>query len=102
MNQPPPMDDIEELLGISEERLAQDRKLMEVMAFAGPAPFANRFYISGHGPVVRLSFGDQNGIDGDPQFRTAVSMTLIQAEELVDVLGRFIVSQKAAIENGGQ
>jgi hypothetical protein len=65
------------------------------MAFDGPAMFVNRFLISGHGSVIRISFGDQHQVETRPQFRAAVAMMNYDAEQLVEILGRYLADQRA-------
>lgn len=57
---------------------------MEV-AYGGPAPFANRFFVTIAGPVARIAFAEM-GKGIEPQFRTAVTMTAGDLIQLRDVL----------------
>ncbi|HEV2082304.1 MAG TPA: hypothetical protein VGR32_07600 [Brevundimonas sp.] len=95
MKNEPPLDTVEDLIGLTEEQIARDQRLMAEEAFAGPAPFANRYFLSQHGPVVRLSFMDQANLEHGPRFRSAVSLALHDAEELSGLLNRFITDAKA-------
>jgi len=48
-----------------------------------PAIYANRMQITGHGPIVRLSFGE--GMGGtDFHYRAAVAMTINDAKEMAE------------------
>jgi hypothetical protein len=55
----------------------------------GPAPYANRFFIS-VGPVVRLTFGEQDNKGKNLKFRSAVALPHQQAIELKDILGQLL------------
>jgi hypothetical protein len=50
-----------------------------------PAIFANRMQITGHGPIVRLSFGE--GMGGtDFHYRAAIAMTINDAKEMAEAI----------------
>jgi hypothetical protein len=50
-----------------------------------PAIYANRMQITGHGPIVRLSFGE--GMGGtDFHYRVAVAMTINDAKEMAEAI----------------
>lgn len=55
------------------------------IAFAGPAPLANRFFISITPAGARIAFAEQHG-DAEPVFRSAALLDFSDAYALVDVL----------------
>jgi hypothetical protein len=65
-----------------------DDKAMSALVTAGPAVFANRFIVTRHLDVVRISFGDQHS--NTPSFRTAVALSLADAVSLAEVVGSYL------------
>lgn len=68
------------------------RGLLDVeteVAFSGPAPVANRFFIHS-GALVRLSFAEQAGEPFQAQFRSAVTLHPHDAIELHKLLGEMV------------
>jgi hypothetical protein len=55
------------------------------ISLEGPAPFANRVYVS-FGAVVRIAFAEQGGPGKDPHFRSAVSLSIQDATILADLI----------------
>jgi hypothetical protein len=68
---------------------ASDREVE--IAFAGPAFFANKFYVTGIGPNVRLAFAEQANANSTPVFRTAVAMSaadLLQLGKAIEQMAK--------------
>jgi hypothetical protein len=63
----------------------------------GPAPYANRFFIS-VGPMVRLTFGEQDNKGKNLRFRSAVALSHQQAIELKDLLAALLADIEKQIE----
>ncbi len=59
--------------------------------FAVPAPFINRFFVSGMGTNLRITFGEQEIPAGTTHIRSAVVMLTSDAIQLRDLLTRLIV-----------
>lgn len=60
------------------------------MTFSGPAVLANRFFVSAAGGVVRITFGEQDPITLDTQFRSAVALQPHDAIELYKLLAEMM------------
>lgn len=58
---------------------------MEV-AYSGPAYFTNKFYITATGVTARIAFTEQAPPNQEPQFRTAVAMTLADLIKLGELI----------------
>ena len=59
------------------------------VAFDGPAPFANKFYVTLNGPFARIAFTEQGRPNAKPSFRSAVIMSagdLLQLKDLIEEL----------------
>jgi hypothetical protein len=94
-------DDLKGLLGLDSEDnpplVSEDAGDVLVRAvFAGPAPFANRFLITGSQGVIRLGFADQYDTNTVPQFRSAVALSMHTAAELVSILRQYLIDQVGA------
>lgn len=82
-------DDAPQLDRVDQEAAEEaDEKAMSALVTAGPAMFANRFIVTRHLDVVRISFGDQHS--DAPSFRTAVALSLEDAVSLAEVVGSFL------------
>lgn len=55
-------------------------------SFDGPALHTNKFYVSGLGPNVRVSFMESLGDKVAARFRAAVLMSIADATQLRDLL----------------
>ena len=64
------------------------------IAFSGPAMFANKFYLTGVGPNVRISFCEQLA-GREPAFRTAVILTEEDIFKLRDLINRVAALKQA-------
>lgn len=62
------------------------------IAFDGPAPMANRFYITMMQTVARIAFCEQSPDGTLPRFRSAVSMTVNDMVELNALLTQLIAN----------
>jgi hypothetical protein len=65
------------------------------ISLEGPAPFANRFYIS-IGAVARIAFAEQGGYGKEPHFRSAVSLSIQDAIALAELLKTLLRSAETA------
>lgn len=68
--------------------------------YSGPAITANRFLVSVGAGGVRLMFLEQSVATGAPHFRSAVMLSLSDAEALADVLADTIARHHAAAGGG--
>jgi hypothetical protein len=59
------------------------------ISLEGPAPFANRFYVS-VGAVARIAFAEQSGPGKQAHFRSAVSLSIQDAIALANVLNTLL------------
>jgi hypothetical protein len=71
-------------IGMETPRKTASEKEAEI-SLEGPAPFANRFYIS-IGVVARFAFAEQSGPEKDPHFRNAVSLSIQDAIAFANLL----------------
>jgi len=71
-----------EIRGITDEEM--------VVAFSGPAPLANRFFITIGSSGARIAFAEQVGEKVPPAFRTAVLLPFPDAQSLVEILGALL------------
>lgn len=80
------MSEPENLAGSEESRAhsALARDLAE--AVATPAIYVNRFFFTGMGPNVRLTFAEQNVADNQTHMRVAVVASVTDACQLRDLL----------------
>lgn len=51
-----------------------------------PAPFVDRFWVNGNGPIVRITFFEQCGVPTESKTRSAVLMTASDAFDLARVI----------------
>lgn len=67
------------------------------LAHLGPAPYVNRAFVILHpdGATARLAFLDQALIGTEPNFRSAVTLSLRDLTELKDVIDDILVQAKA-------
>lgn len=66
-------------------------------AFSGPAPLANRWFITTHNATVRLGFCEQYNEAHSPQFRAAITLDHHDALALAETLYTFMKRRDAAI-----
>lgn len=74
------------------ERPKISEREMEI-AFSGPAIYTNKFYVTVGGAHARIAFTEARK-EGDPQFRSAVSMTLEDLFKLRDIINRLSARMK--------
>jgi hypothetical protein len=66
------------------------------ISLEGPAPFANRFYIS-IGAFARIAFAEQSGPGKEPHFRSAVSLSIQDAVALAELLKALLRPAETAL-----
>lgn len=68
------------------------------IAFAGPAYFTNRFYVTLSNGGVRIAFAEQGGIEGVYHFRTAAAMSYQDAILLYKLLQKLLKDVESSLE----
>ena len=70
---------------ISETRAVSEQEMQ--VAFSGPAPLVNKFFIVGCGSMARIAFAEEAPGVG-PVFRSAVSMSVVDLLRLKAAIER--------------
>lgn len=71
------------------------------IAFSGPAPAANRFFINVNSSGVRIAFTEQVPNSGKNYFRCAAVLSVGDAIQLHNVLRKLLAPFEQAMEKAG-
>ncbi len=68
------------------------------VSFSGPAPAANRFFINIGPTGVRIAFTEQVPNSSKNYFRSAATLSIIDATQLHQVLSKMMATYEQAVE----